>query len=240
MTYTIIVGDDNSLYGSQKIKIMHKEKLFNKIWFLVAPYYNEHDMSKCVVTMRYALPISKELKTETLVLSDERYEGYLKYILPIDTNLSKEWGNVELNLTFTMLDVDDSGNIVQRVRKTDNHILHITQLPNWDTFVADEYLSAVDQRIIMNQATQVRLEAQIQRLEEMNQIFADSKADNIKYNETENSLQLLSGEKEIGNKVTLKVGETLLKDGVPVVDLNSASGGNTPEEDIEDDNVIEF
>lgn len=233
MTYTIIVGDDNSLYGSQKIKIMQREKLFNKIWFLVAPYYNEHDMSKCVVTMRYTLPISKELKTETLVLSDERYEDYLKYILPIDTDLSKEWGDIELNLTFTMLDINENGDIVQRVRKTDNHILHITQLPNWDSFVPDEALSAIDQRIIATQA-------QIQRLEEMNQIVADSKADNIKYNETTNELQLLSGNKEIGNKVTLKNNEVSLKDGVPVVDFNSVSEGNTPEDDVEDGNVVEF
>ena len=32
MSYTIIVGDDNSLYGSNKEKIIQKEKLFNKIW----------------------------------------------------------------------------------------------------------------------------------------------------------------------------------------------------------------
>ena len=235
MVYTIIVGDDNSLYGSQKIKIMEKEKLFNKLWFLVSPYYNEYDMSKCVVTMRYMLPVSKEFKTETLVLSDERYENYLKYVLPINTNLTKECGDIGLNLTFTMLDVDEKGHIVQRVRKTDNHILHITHLPDWDGFVADEALAAIDQRIIMTQA-------QIQRLEEMNQIVVDGKADNIKYDEAENSLQLLSGEKEIGNKVTLKTGETSLKDGVPVVDFNSISGGNSSTDDVEDNdtNVVEF
>lgn len=232
MTYTIIVGDDNSLYGSQKIKIMEKEKLFNKLWFLVSPYYNEYDMSKCVVTMRYMLPISKEFKTETLVLSNERYKDYLKYVLPVDTNLTKECGDIGLNLTFTMLDVDDDGHIVQRVRKTDNHILHITHLPDWDGFVADEALAAIDQRIIMTQS-------QIQRLEEMNQIVADSKADNIKYNEDTNELQLLSGNKEIGNKVTLKTGDASLEDGVPVVDFNkSSSGGSSADGD--DGNVVEF
>ena len=73
MAYTIIVCDDNSLYGSCKTKIMQKEKLFNKLWILVPPHYNGHDMSQCTVTMRYMLPISKEFKTETLVLSEEQY-----------------------------------------------------------------------------------------------------------------------------------------------------------------------
>lgn len=232
MPYTIIVEDDNSLYGSHKTKIMQREKLFNKIWFLVPQYYNGYDMSQCIVTMRYLLPISREFVTETLVLSDERYQEYLKYVLPIDTNFSKEHGDIELNITFTMLDVDNSGKIVQRVRKTDNHMLHITQLPDWDNFVPDAALAAIDQRIIMTQA-------QIKQLHEMNQVVADSKADNIKYNENTNELQLLSGDKEIGNRVTLKIGDAALEDGVPVVDFNDISSGDIPTEG-EDDNVVEF
>lgn len=231
--YTIIVENDNSLYGSHKEKIMQREKLFNKVWFLVPQFYNGYDMSQCTVTMRYLLPINKEFVTETLVLSEEKYKEYLKYVLPIDTNLSKECGDVEMNLTFTMLDVDNKGNIIQRVRKTDNHRLHITPLPNWDGLVADSALSALDQRIIMTQAM-------VQRLEEMNQIVADSKADNIKYNENDNSLQLLSGNKEIGNKVTLKNAEASLEDGVPVVDFNNISGGDVSTDEDEDDNVVEF
>ena len=179
------------------------------------------------------MPISKEFKTETLKLSDERYkDDYLKYVLPIDTCLSKEFGEIELNLTFTMLDVDDNGKVVQRVRKTDNHRLHITQLPDWDSIIPDSALSALDQRIL-------KMDAQMRAIEEMNQIVADSKADNIQYNEDTNELQLLSGNKEIGNKVILKTGDASLEDGVPVVDFDSVSGDtNIPEED--DDNVVEF
>lgn len=230
--YIIIVEDDNSLYGSHKERIMQKEKMFNKLCFLAAPYYNGYDMSQCTVTMRYLRPISKEFETETLVLSEERYKDYLKYVLPIDTNLTKEWGDIELNLTFTMLDVDNNGNVVQRVRKTDNHRLHITQLPDWDSVIPDSALASLDQRIIMTQA-------QIKRLEEINQIIADNKADNIKYNEDTNELQLLSGNKEIGDKVILKVGDESLEDGVPVVDFNKAPSGDSSTEET-DNNVVEF
>ena len=216
MAYIILVENDNSLYGSQKTRIMQKEKLFNKVCFLVPQFYKGYDMSLCTVTMRYLLPISKEFKTETLVLADEKYQECLKYVLPIDTNLTKEWGDIELNLTFTMLDVDDNGKVIQRVRKTDNHRLHITQLPDWDAVVPDSTLYALDQRIL-------KIDAQMKALDEMNQTVADSKADNIKYNKNTNELQLLSGEKEIGDKVVLNV-----------VDVPS------DDDDDEDDNVVEF
>ena len=229
MAYTIIVGDDNSLYGSNKEKIIQKEKLFNKIWFLAAPYYNGYDMSQCVVTLRYVLPISKEFVTETLVLSDEKYNEYLKYVLPVDTNLSKEWGDIELNLTFTMVDVDDNGNIIHRVRKTTNHILHITQLPDWDKFVPDASLAAIDQRIIMTQAQIMRLEA-----------ISQEKADNIKYNTDTNELQLTSNGNVIGDKVKINAGDASLEDGVPVVDFGSVSSGSNSTDESEDDNVVEF
>ena len=54
MPYTIIVENDNSLYGSQKKRILQREKLFNKLWILVTPYYNGYDMSK---------KIDKQIKT---------------------------------------------------------------------------------------------------------------------------------------------------------------------------------
>ena len=234
MEYIIIVEADNSLYGSQKRRIMQREKLFNTLWFLAPQYYNGYDMSQCTVTMRYLLPISREFKTETLVLSNEKYKDeYLKYILPIDTCLTKEFGDIELNLTFTMLDVDDNGNIVQRVRKTDNHLLKITPIPDWDSVIPDSALSALDERII-------KLDAQMKALDERNKVIADTKADNIKYNTDTNELQLTSNGSAIGDKVTINVSDASLEDGIPVVDFSSTSNsGNSTDED-EENNVVEF
>lgn len=220
MPYVIIVENDGTLYGSCKKRIMQREKLFNKLWILVPPCYNGFDMSECTVTMRYLLPISKEFKTETLVLSDERYEEYLKYVLPIDTDLSKEWGNIELNLTFTMLDVDNDGNIVQRVRKTDNHILTITKIPDWDSIVPDSALSAIDQRIIMQTA-------QIKALESLAETIGENKVDNLVYDDVNETLHLSANGKVIGNKVSVK---DMIDDGIPVVDLDTDNGSNTENE----------
>ena len=233
MPYVILIENDNSLYGSHKTKIMQREKLFNKLWFLVPPHYNGYDMSQCTVTLRYLLPISKEFKTETLVLSDEKYEEYLKYILPVDTKLTKEWGEIELNLTFTMVDADDNGNIVQRVRKTDNYILNITQLPDWDSFVPDSALSAIDQRIL-------KQDAQIKALNDLAGSLSGNAnmVDNLVYDENNDTLQLSANGVGVGDKVSIK---DMLDDGAPVVDFdsNSSDKPNTGEEN-ENDNVIEF
>ena len=233
--YTILVCDDNSLYGSQKSKIMQKEKLVNKLCFLVAPHYNGYDMSQFTVTMRYLLPISKEFVTETLVLANDKYEEYLKYVLPVDTNLTKEWGDIELNLTFTMVDKDDNGQSIQRVRKTDNYFLNIAQISNWDNFIPDSALAALDQRILMQ-------DAQIKALNELANAFDGevSLVDNLVYNDDEATLQLSAKGVGVGNKVSVK---DMLDEGSPIVDLNSNSE-NKPETDEDNDstydNVVEF
>lgn len=234
MEYIIIVENDNSLYGSQKRRIMQREKLVNNLWILVPQYYNGYDMSQCTVNMRYLLPISKEFKTEILELSNERYkDNYLKYVLPVDTCLTKEFGEIELNLTFTMLDVDDNGKIIQRVRKTDSHLLKITPIPDWDSVVPDSALSALDERII-------KLDAQMKALDERNKVIADTKADNIKYNTDTNELQLTSNGNAIGDKVIINTSDASLEDGIPVVDFGSESSGDNPTDETEDDNVVEF
>lgn len=230
--YVILVENDNSLYGSCKSKIMQREKLFNKLCFLVAPYYHGHDMSKCTVTMRYLLPISREFVTETLVLSEERYEEYLKYVLPIDTNLSKEFGDIELNLTFTMLDSDDSGNIVQRVRKTDGYFLHITQIPDWDSLIPDSALSAIDQRILKQDA-QIKALADLANAIEGNVNIVD----NLVYDDANSTLQLSANGVGVGDKVSVK---DMLDDGAPVVDFDSKSEDKPNDNDSTDSNVVEF
>ena len=232
MPYTIIVCDDGSLYGSHKKKIMQREKLFNKLWILVHPLYNGYDMSQCTVTMRYLLPISNEFKTETLELSNEKYEEYLKYVLPVDTNLTKEWGEIKLNLTFTMLDADENGKIVQRVRKTEDYMLNITKLPDWDSVIPDSALSALDQRIL-------KQDAQIEELKQLAKTLDDNKADSLLYNDVDDTLQLSSNGMRIGKKVSVK---DMLDDGIPVVELSrnlntdNDNGCNCGCED----NVVEF
>lgn len=232
--YVILVEQNDELYGSKKERIMEKSKCVDNLVFIVDPIYrNTYDMTNATVMLEYLRPISRKYETELLTLSDERYNGSLQYKLPFDTNFTAEHGSLEMQLTFVYTDLDENGNGIQRVRKTSPTTIEIVPIAAWANIVPDSALSAIDQRLI-------KLDSEIRAMSEMSQVIADSKADNIKYDENTNELQLLSGEKEIGNKVVIKACSEELEDGVPVVDFNSVSGGSSSPEDDEEDNIIEF
>lgn len=231
--YIIKINSDNTLSAPLKQRIIQRSKLVDDMIFLVAPTYNGHDMADCTVLLEYVKPVSKEYKTEILTLSDKKYEEYLQYILPVNTELTKEAGTLQLQVSFIYVDIDADGNQVQRVRKTSPTLkVEIVKLEEWFNVIPDSDLSAVDQRII-------KTDAQLKMVADLVGTMSDNKADNLKYNEIENSLQLLSGDKEIGDKVTIKAGE-ISEDGVPVVDFGSLSGGTTPPSEEDDNDVVEF
>lgn len=232
--YVILVNDDNTLYASKKERIMQRSKLVDTLCFLVEQNYKEYDMTNSTVLLEYVLPISKKYCSEILVLSDDRYEEYLKYTLPFDTNITSEAGKVELQLTFICVDIDDDGNNIQRVRKTSSICINIIPISAWSDIIPDSALSAIDQRII-------KTDAQIKAINDMNDILSATKADNIKYNSNSNELQLLSGSKEIGDKVVLKTYTGTSDDGVPIVDFENEKKDDDTETPSDDEtDVIEF
>lgn len=230
--YTILVNDSNALVTTVKERIMQRSKLVDKLHFLVNPTYKEHDMTKFTVVMEYVSPASRELHTELLTQSSELYKGMIEYTLPFDTSLTKEAGDIEVILTFTYVEMDADGNTYQYVRKTTSTTITIIAVPTWCNVVPDAALTAIDQKLI-------EMGAMMNALNDMTQILSDTKADNLKYNENTNELQLLSGETEIGDKVVIKANCTELEDGVPVVDLNAVSSDPSDKED-NDSNVVEF
>ena len=194
--YAILVNDDNTMTASKKERIMQRSKLFNTLYFLAPPTYKGYDMSLCTVVLEYVLPVSRKYESEILNLSDERYEEYLKYTLPFDTNLTSEAGKIEMQLTFIYSDMDENGKSIQRVRKTSTCFVEILPISAWSDIVPDGALSAIDQRII-------KLDTQLKEMADLGNAIIDTKADNIKYNKETSVLQLLSGAKEIGDAVVI-------------------------------------
>lgn len=230
--YTILINDNNELVTTVKERIMQRSKLVDNLHFLANPMYKKVDMSGFTVTMEYVLPVSREYKTETLVKSDELYKGQLEYVLPFDTCLTKEAGKIEIQLTFTQVSLDAEGNAKQQVRKAGPATITIVPITAWSDIIPDNALSALDQRLLM-------VDAMINAANELNMNLMENKADDLDYNEDTHELQLLANGNSVGKKVTIKTGSAELEDGVPVVDLDSISGGGeNPEED--DDNVVEF
>ena len=195
--YTILLNDTNELITSVKERIMQRSKLVDNLHFLVDPIYKGIDMTDFTVMMEYILPVSREYKSEVLVKSDELYKEKLEYKLPFDTCLTKEAGDIEVQLTFVKVSLDADGNNIQQVRKTSPTTIKILPISAWSDIIADSSLNAIDQRLI-------QAEAMIQAVGEMAQYIDDNKADNISYNEEENYIQLTANGEPIGDKITLK------------------------------------
>ena len=258
--YTILVNQDDTLYGSHKERIMQRQKLVNDLVFIVDPIYRDtHDMTDATVMLEYVLPVSREYKTVILTLSDERYNDcFLQYKLPFDTDLTSQAGSLELQLTFAYVEMNENGVGIQRVRKTSSTIIDIIPITAWSDIVPDSALSSLDQRLI-------KMDSQMRAMNDYLDVIDSNKVDNLVYNECEDTLQLSANGVGVGNKVSVK---DMLDDGIPVVDLDSVSGdtehdngcncGNCgcednvvefgyssdnidePEESTDDDNVVEF
>ena len=159
-------------------------------------------MSKFTVMLEYLTPVSKQYKSEilTLTVGDEgkpkTYKDRLEYKLPCDTCFTSEAGDIEVQLTFTAVDLDADGNGYQYVRKTSTAVITITPISAWSDIVPDKALNAIDQRLIETQK-------QIKALEELNDVSAVTKADNITLDSETNTIALTANGKKIGNAISI-------------------------------------
>lgn len=195
--YTILLNDSNELITSVKERIMQRSKLVDSLHILVDPTYKSLDMSGFTVMLEYVLPVSREYHSEILVKSDSLYKEKLEYKLPFDTCLTKEAGDIEVQLTFVKVSMDADGNNTQQVRKTSTTTIKILPISAWSDIVADSALGAIDQRLI-------QAEAMINAIGDMAEQLDNIKADNIIYNEEGNYIQLTANGDPIGDKITLK------------------------------------
>lgn len=219
MAYTFLLENDNCLVATRREVIMQRSKLVDEINFLVAPEYKtaENDMSLFSVMMEYILPVSREYHTLELVQDVEGYEEYLKYAVPLDTNFSSEAGDIELQLTFVYVGLNADGKGIQKVRKTKVGKLHITPVAAWSDIIPDSALSALDQRIIMTQA-------QIQELGYYASVLNENQVDNLKFDDEEETIQLMAGNKGVGDKIKVR---EVLDEGIPVVEFEDESGSGS-------------
>ena len=195
--YTILVTQENELITSVKERIMKRSKMVDKLHFLVDQFYKEDiDMTDFNVHLEYVMPESREYKSELLVRSEELYKDKLEYILPFDTKLTKEAGEIEIQLTFTKVDIDENGNNVQYVRKTSPTTITITPISTWSDFAHDEALNAMD-------ALALKLDGYMKQQEEIATMYQDEKADDIKLDTSTGELYLVSKNDKIGTPIAL-------------------------------------
>lgn len=192
--YTILINSDNELVHTVKERIMCRSKLVDSLHFLTEPTYKEMDMTPFTVTLEYKLPISKEYHIEILDRSEDLYKGMLEYKLPFDTTLTKEAGDIELQLTFTNTEMQVDGSVTQYVRKTEKTTITITPIEAWADMIPDKVLTSLDQRLL-------KQDAAMKELADIISAIDDQKADDISLEN--NHLQLTANGEKIGEGVDL-------------------------------------
>lgn len=196
--YTILINSDNELVHTIKERIMCRSKLVDSLHFLTEPTYKETDMSPFTVTLEYRLPISKEYHIEILDRSENLYKEMLEYKLPFDTTLTKEAGDIELQLTFTNAEMQVDGSVTQYVRKTEKTTITITSIEAWADMIPDKVLTSLDQRLL-------KQDAAMKELADIISAIDDQKADDISLEN--NHLQLTANGEKIGEGVDLNAVE---------------------------------
>lgn len=191
--YTFLLNKDKSLLATERIKIYQREKLVDKVQFILPQSYEEIDLTnKNVSIILKYVDQEGNAQSEFLVKDDELYkDNYVRCELPIDTNITKFAGNITLHLTIIYLDVENQINQVMHSSET---ILTISPLKDMYVNINDKSLEILDQKII-------ELQASIEAANILNESIDKNKADDLSYED--NTLQLMSNGKKIGTSKTL-------------------------------------
>ena len=237
--YTILIKQDDTMVATNRENIYHRTSLVHNLRFLVDPLFNDGngtlDVRSCICTLEYKTPISNTYVPVILTPSVNLYKDKVEYLLPVDTAITSEVGNVEMKLSWIKLENGENGTFKERVRKTPAISIEILPVAQWSDYIADSKLDNIAQMILNNQAMTEQMKVYIDQVQQLAQYNAISKADNMTYNEETNTLQLQSMGMPIGSPVKLE--ECNLEDGIPVVDFTTI---DPDDGDKEVNNVVEF
>lgn len=190
--YTIKMNDDKSLRITEKVTLYQREKLVDKMRFLIPSKYKDVDLSDFTTILKYkdqASVAHMEILTKS---ENQEYEEYLEYVLPIDTDLTQFAGDIEIRITLLKTDLE---NKTQYILHTGEAIITISPLEDYYTFVTDESLEYID-KIVGD------LNTKIEMLNKISEVYDGTKADDIIRYE-DGKIQLTANGIPIGSQVSI-------------------------------------
>lgn len=193
--YTIVMNEYKELITTVKTTLYQREKLIDKIQFLIPELYNDISLTDFTAVLKY-VDQANVPHAEILVKDNELYKNKLRFTLPVDTNLTKFSGEISIRLTFSKTDSETN---TQYVLHTGEAIISISPLSDYYNFIPDESLEFVDQLV-------GQLNAKLEATDKMAEIYDKNKADDLSYED--NKLQLISNGKKIGKAVTISNSES--------------------------------
>lgn len=194
--YTILMNSDKSLTTTVKTMLYQREKLVDKIQFLIPVMYQDIDLTNFNMVLEYT-DQGNVSHAEILVKDAELYkENYLRYTLPVDTDLTRFAGDIIARITMTKVDADT---LTQYSLHTSDVIITVSPLRDLYKFVPDESLGFVDQLVGV-------LDAKLEAMDKMSGIYSDTQVDDLSLTE-DGLLQVSSKGSVIGTGVHIAIPE---------------------------------
>lgn len=144
--YTILMKADKSLVATVRATLFQREKLVDKIQFLIPYMYEDLDIRDCQIVLKY-IDQGNEAHTENLVMDEELYkENYVRCVMPVDTNLTQFAGDISVHLSFLTLSTEPE--LHEEVMHSDDIVITISPRSDLYNFVSDKSLSVIDQKML--------------------------------------------------------------------------------------------
>lgn len=188
------MNDDKSLTATVVTTLYQREKLADKIQILIPQKYGDLNLIEFTALLKY-VDQANVPHVEILQKDKDLYKEHIRYVLPVDTNLTQYAGDIAIRITLQKNDMEVRKTYVVH---TGELIINISPLKDYYAFVPDESLEFVDQIV-------VDLQNKIEALDKVADAYDKTKADNIQI-KNGNEIQLLSNKVPIGDKITVTNG----------------------------------
>lgn len=210
--YTILMNSDKSLICTVRTTLYQRDKLVDKLQILIPQTYEDIDLSDFTAVLKY-VDQGNEVHSEILIKDEELYkDNYLRYTLPVDTDLTRFSGNIKICLTLNKVDMEE---LKEYSLNTGETTITVSPLSDYYTFVSDQSLSVIDQKVN-------ELNVKLKAIDKMATTYDETKADNIKLDKDTSEIYLTSNNKQIGDKIAINdLSDTIVeqsKDGlIPII-----------------------
>ena len=195
--YTIYLNSDKSLITTEKINLYQREKLIDKIQFVIPKEYNGFNLLLFTPYLKYVDQMNI-VHAELLTISNDDYkENYFTCIVPVDTNLTKYAGNIVIHLQLTWVDPDT---LKQYVLTSGKDVICISPVQDLYEFVPDESLDVITQKI-------GELNAKAEALELISNTYTENQVDDLELDKETDKLYVTAHGVRKGDGVEILVGE---------------------------------
>lgn len=214
----ILMKSNKTLVITKTSRLYQKESVAENLVFYVPETYSsdasggDYDLTEFTATLIY-VDAGNEAHSELLTAEDETdKDGYIKYILPVDSEFTSVAGDLTLQLSLTKVDTDTAT----------SYVLHTSELTvtilTWDdyfAYVSDDSLSAIDDKIL-------ELQTEIEALKSLADIYSAAVPSDLQL--TDSLLQLINESGTIGDGVNVVVSDEDEDDSDDgVIDLSEVS-----------------